>query len=93
MNFQLWLYEGTNIIEYRYGPSSINNPKFSFEGSTGPHVSLLTSFNIDTQLLEDIGYFMSGDPANPTVITLDAGASPPFPLTAVEGMIPDGAVY
>src|SRR5690554_3055563 len=36
INFQLWVYEGSNIVEYRYGPSQINYPQNSYEGETGP---------------------------------------------------------
>jgi len=36
MNFQLWLYEEGNIIEYRYGSNEINDPDSSFEGSSEP---------------------------------------------------------
>jgi hypothetical protein len=91
MNFQLWLYEGTNTVEFRYGPSAINNPSESFEGETGPQVSLITSFNIDTQQLADRGYFVSGNPANPTIITLNPGD--PIVLSYLQGMIPNGTVY
>src|SRR5690554_3361506 len=34
MNFQVWLYEGSNSIEYRYGSSEINFPEDSFEGES-----------------------------------------------------------
>jgi len=91
MNFQLWLYEGSNTVEFRYGPSSINNPSESFEGETGPQVSLITSFNIDTQQLEDTGYFLSGNPTNPTVITLNPGET--VNLSYLQGMMPNGTVY
>lgn len=91
MNFQLWLYEGTNTVEFRYGPSSINNPAESFEGETGPQVSLITSFNIDTQQLDDRGYFLSGNPVSPTLVTLNPGD--PIVLSYLQGMIPNGTVY
>ncbi len=91
MNFQLWMYEGSNTVEFRYGPSSINNPAESFEGETGPQVSLLTSFNIDLQQLDDNGYFLSGNPVNPTVITLTP--ADPIVLSYLQGMMPNGTVY
>lgn len=91
MNFQLWLYEGSNTIEYHYGPSSINNPTESFEGETGPLVSLGTSYNSFTGIMVDNGYFLSGDPTNPSIITLAAGD--PVIITALQGMMPSGTVY
>ena len=91
MNLQLWLYEGSNTVEFRYGPSSINNPSESFEGETGPQISLITSFNIDTKQLVDTAYFLSGNPSNPTVTTLNPGET--IELTFLQGMMPNGTVY
>lgn len=91
MNFQLWLYEGSNTVEFHYGPSSINNPLESFEGETGPQISLITSFNIDLQQLEDTAYFLSGNPTNPNIITLNAGET--IELSYLQGMMPNGTVY
>ncbi len=91
MNFQLWLYEGTNTVEFRYGPSEINNPSESFEGETGPQISLITSFNIDLQQLDDTAYFLSGNPTNPTVIVLNPGQT--IVLSYLQGMMPNGTVY
>lgn len=28
MSYQVWLYEGSNVIEYRYGPSNITDPAY-----------------------------------------------------------------
>jgi hypothetical protein len=91
MNLQLWLYEGSNTIEYRYGASSINNPTESFEDETGPLVSLGTSYNSSTGIMADNGYFLSESPTNPTIITLTAGE--PVIISALQGMMPSGTVY
>ncbi len=42
MNFQLWLYETTNIIEMHYGSSNVANPALVYQenGSDGPVVGL-----------------------------------------------------
>src|SRR5690606_7211197 len=92
MNFQVWLYEGSNIIEYRYGSSQINNPQGSFEGETGPIVYLIPLINFDTDEIEEDAYLLSGDPSNPTVIVVEAGDEPQGPI-ALQGMIPNGTVY
>lgn len=36
INFQVWLYEGTNVVEYRYGPWNVN--LLSYNGNNGPTV-------------------------------------------------------
>ncbi|PHR10804.1 MAG: hypothetical protein COA40_13180 [Aequorivita sp.] len=91
MNLQLWLYEGSNTIEYHYGASSINNPLESFENETGPLISMGTSYNSSNDILEDNGYFLSEDPIDPTIIILPAGS--PVVLSALDGMMPSGTVY
>lgn len=35
-NFQLWLYEGSNDIEFRMGPNLITDPAVNFYGDSGP---------------------------------------------------------
>lgn len=92
MNFQLWLYETTNVIEYRYGPSQINNPNGSFEGETGPIVGLLPSIDLEEDSLQQEGYLLSGDPANTTNNVLPPGVLLENPLS-VQGAIPNGTVY
>lgn len=91
-NFQIWLYEGLNIVEYRYGPSQVNYPVFSFDGETGPIVLLLPSYNFGTDFTLEESYFLSGDPTDPTVIVVPPGGEPQGSL-ALSGMIPDGTVY
>lgn len=92
MNFQVWLYEGSNVIEYRYGPSEINNPQGSFEGETGPIVAFIPLINFDTDEIEEDAYLLSGDPTNPTVVVVEAGDEPQGVIT-LQGIIPDGTVY
>lgn len=92
MNFQLWLYEGSNKIEYHYGPSQINNPSQSYEGQTGPIVGLFPSINLGSDILLDNAYFLSENPSNPQLITIEAGEQLDEPF-ALQGTIPDGTVY
>lgn len=93
MNFQVWFYRGSNIIEYRYGPSSVNNPSESFEGETGPTIALFPKIDVFAdKLFEDNAYILSGDPVNPTVIIVEPGNEPQGPI-ALQGMIPNGTVY
>lgn len=45
INFQVWLYETTNIIEYRYGPRLITDELLFYEDETGPIVGIATIDN------------------------------------------------
>lgn len=46
-NFQIWLYEGSNIIEYRYGPQSVADIGTSFDGENGPWINLVYESTLD----------------------------------------------
>lgn len=46
-NFQIWLYEGSNIIEYRYGPQSVADMGVSFDGQNGPWINLIYEATLD----------------------------------------------
>ncbi len=60
MNYQVWLYEGSNDVEYHYGNSKITNKGIdflSFDGET----------YIGLELQDEESYYLKGDPANPTL--------------------------
>jgi hypothetical protein len=63
VNFQMWLYEGSAIIEYRFGPQAINDPTWWY--TTGL-LNGLVGFNLATQTLEDI-HLLTGNPSSPTL--------------------------
>jgi hypothetical protein len=78
-NVQLWLYEGSNVIEMHYGPSSIANAKtWEVPGCAGPTVGILAS---QTSFV-----CLSGAAANPT-------ASTTIPSLCVTGAPPANMVY
>jgi hypothetical protein len=60
INIQLWLYEGSNDIEFHYGSHKITNPYINYEGETGAIIGLS-----DYELYN--AYLLSGDPNNPVV--------------------------
>lgn len=47
-NFQLWLYETSNRIEFRYGPSLITDPQTDFLGDDGTRIGLVYKATLDT---------------------------------------------
>lgn len=65
INFQIWLYEITNIIEYRYGPSSITDSALFYSGQTGALIGIY-SFNSDTFFPSNI-FLLSGNVNSPLV--------------------------
>lgn len=71
MNVQLWLYEDGNVIEYRFGPSNIENPEIAFEAYSGPDpgpiLLMLSNYNFASAEVE-AGFYLSGDPADPELL-------------------------
>ncbi|MDG4946925.1 T9SS type A sorting domain-containing protein [Weeksellaceae bacterium KMM 9713] len=72
MNFQIWLYEGSNKIAYHFGSSEINYPDSSFWGVPGPSIGLFSElqFELENNYVVDFypmdnGYFILGDSDNP----------------------------
>ena len=64
VNFQVWLYEGSNNIEFRYGKSEIANVDEAFEGDSGAVVGLWPGINQNTYLLEGDGFAVQGTVPN-----------------------------
>ncbi len=77
VNFQLWLYEGSNNIEMRYGPNKITNPSINYASESGPIVGL-TDYGFSNTFL------LSGNPSNP--IVTDS-------LVFLTGTPPNGTIY
>lgn len=77
VNFQMWLYEGTNIIEFRYGPSLINNPILAYSGTSGPLIGFI-GFKTSTF------YLLEGPAANPLISNN---------YSELTGTPPDGTIY
>lgn len=102
INFQMWLYEGTNMIQFRFGPSSITNPFIFYQGETGP-LSGTTDYDEANELLINAhllvgnataptlsaseGY-LTGTPPNGTVYTLSMGQP-----VAVNLLVEDNTSY
>ncbi len=61
INYQLWLYEGTNIIEFRYGMHSITYPDIAYDGASGGIIGLA-----DASLLN--AYLLTGPASSPVMV-------------------------
>jgi len=87
-NFQIWLYEGSNNVEFHYGSSGIANLAIAFEGEPGPGVGIWRNYDYDNDEFIGNGIALIGNAANPTSIS-DGSDTIPF----LKGMIPYGTVY
>ncbi|WP_026452619.1 T9SS type A sorting domain-containing protein [Aequorivita capsosiphonis] len=90
MNFQVWFFEGSNVIEFHYGSSQIDNPFESYEEEAGPMVAFAPLFNNDDSVFIQNAYLLTGDPANPSVVILEGDDNAEGSLN---GNIPTGTVY
>lgn len=89
-NFQLWLYEETNVIEIHFGPNSINYPFLSFDGETGSNIALVPQFNFYSYEIIGNGYGLNGNPSSPNFVTINDDS---FYLNFLNGIIPNGTIY
>lgn len=67
VNFQIWLYESSNIIEFRYGTSSVTDSLIFYNGQTGGPIGI-TSLDYLTGDLSNT-HLLVGNESNPTIST------------------------
>ena len=84
VNFQIWFYEGSNDIEFHYGPNSITYPELSL-GEVGVRVGLFPEFDRGGIGAVAEGIVLTGEPNNPNVQT---GSNIGFSKA-----IPNGTIY
>jgi hypothetical protein len=77
VNIQLWLYEGTNDIEFHYGPNMITDASINYYGNTGPYIGM-SNYDFTNK------YLLSGDPANPVMVDS---------IVLLNGTPADGTIY
>lgn len=83
INFQVWLYETTNVIEYHYGQSSISNLTVFYDGDTGAYIGFGGS---DENENISNAHFLTGSATNPTLSTS-------LNLLPITGTPPANTVY
>ena len=88
VNFQLWLYEGSNDIEWHFGPNRISKPSLCYNNYSGTYIALFPTFDHGINTVLGKGYVLSGDPINPEVLLVD-NQNPHH----INGTIPDGTIY
>ena len=92
VNVQEWLYEGTNVVELRYGPSKISYPSTYFSISGMPLVGYIDAYYPSSASKI---FILSGDPTRPTIdsIIMGAGGFPTHLGNPLNSFPPNGMVY
>jgi hypothetical protein len=92
MNVQIWFYENSNKIEYRYGPVKIDNTSEVYFGLSGTTVAIAASYDLFNDAPLDNTYFLTEDPSDPSVIKILPSQFLDEPLV-LDGTILENTVY
>jgi hypothetical protein len=90
-NFQLWIYQNSGIIEFRYGPNTIKSGSLLHFFGTGPLVLLGENVAFDGSGWQGL-WALGGDPQNPTISAIPSGQQP-LPDQCLLGEPQSGTVY
>lgn len=92
-NQQLWIYEETGCIEYRFGSNSITDSDLIFDGETGPLFGFIKT-TLEEIFAENTSYeyaiFAGGDSSNPVTFEQENDSIPP---PFLNNYPEDGMVY
>lgn len=83
VNFQIWMYEGSNIIELRYGPSSVTNDNIFYGTDSGAIIGLAGA-DVDDNLSNT--HLLTGPASSPTLSTSNS-------FVNVTGTPPANTIY
>lgn len=90
VNFQLWLYEGSNTIEYRYGDISVTTPVHDY--GDAPKIGFFAELDFYNYTIDKF-YYLGGSTSNPTVEETDDFYYYYYAGTALDGEPGNGQVY
>ena len=80
ISFQVWLYEGSNILEIHIGPGMVDPYVYQQDGWDGPYIGL-------SNYLSEEFIYIEGDPTAPTLYYLDDSTN------GMNTTPPDGLIY
>lgn len=92
VNLQVWLYEGTNAIELRYGPSKISHTSdyFIYGTAVGPVIGFVKDAGLFSLNLSKL-YHLKGNPGSPSFDS--CGTSINNVTSTLDAYPPSGTVY
>ena len=89
-NFQVWLYEGSNNIDIRYGPSNIDDSvAYPYAGAEGPTTLLVNNYISSEDSVAGSSLVLAGAAASPSLTAIDLNSTAPPTLvgTPANGMV------
>lgn len=66
VNFQIWYYETSNIVELRFGPSHISHVTDYFMLGSGPVIGFMKNIDASTGSIDNL-YYLDGSAAAPVL--------------------------
>jgi len=91
LNFQLWLFEGTNDIEIRFGPSMLPDAA-TIHDYGSPVIGIMEGYSVNADSFEDF-WHLSGSVASPTMVASDASILYSYSVPGLDSDPEDGRVY
>lgn len=91
VNFQIWLYEGPDMVEFHYGDAYMNyfNDYYTYDSSAVP-IGYLKQMDVTTNTME-MFYYVEGDPLTPTLN--ETNEMNDLPELGTDTIPPSGMVY
>ena len=91
VSFQLWLYEGSNNIEVRFGPSILPDSAVIHDFGA-PVIGIMEGYSVNSDTFEDF-WHLSGSVATPTMVASDASILYSYSVPGLDADPPAGQVY
>lgn len=91
-NFQVWLHQNGNVIEYHFGPNTIKDGSLIHFFGNGPAIMLGTEVIPDGSGWGGL-WSLAGDPSNPTLIAIPSGTQMFTQEQVLTGEPASGTVY
>jgi len=90
VDMQIWLYETSNVVEYRFGPSKVTHPLDYFSANGYDIIGFIPNVDLNNGPT-GYYYYLTGSSTNPTVdSTSDFNNEPPGGITTYPA---NGTVY
>jgi len=91
VNFQIWVYEDTNIVELRYGSAKLSYLSAYFINSLAPHIGFFDKIEMQNGSSGTF-FYLKGDPGAPTLDS-EAASSFDFMMTTLMSYPDSSTVY
>ena len=90
INFQVWLYEGSNNVELRFGPVQTNDQQV-FTDFSGPLIGFMDQFSVQNGTFNNL-FYLTGAPEHPILQQANINNADTL-FNTLNGTPADGTIY